>query len=71
MLRRMALVRTTRRNIQEDGILHSHRCENLRSYKMYALVMNILTTDLVPTAVNDNHLLVREGSPQEETYVIQ
>jgi hypothetical protein len=26
------LVRATRRNIQEDAILHSHRCENLRSY---------------------------------------
>jgi hypothetical protein len=28
------LVRTraTRRNIPEDAILHSHRCENLKSY---------------------------------------
>jgi hypothetical protein len=32
MLRRVALVRTTRRNIPEDGILHSHRRENLKSY---------------------------------------
>jgi hypothetical protein len=29
------LTRATRRNIQEDGILHSHRCENLKSYKKY------------------------------------
>jgi hypothetical protein len=26
------LTRTTRRNITEDGILHSHRRENLKSY---------------------------------------
>jgi hypothetical protein len=27
-----ALTRTTRHNIPEDAILHSHRCENLKSY---------------------------------------
>jgi hypothetical protein len=27
------LMKSTRRNIQEDGILHSHRCESLKSYK--------------------------------------
>jgi hypothetical protein len=27
------LTRFTRRNIPEDGILHSHRRENLKSYK--------------------------------------
>jgi hypothetical protein len=40
MLHRVALVRTdvseepsaTRRNIPEDTILHSHCCENLKSY---------------------------------------
>jgi hypothetical protein len=26
------LTRATRRNILEDTILHSHRCENLKSY---------------------------------------
>jgi hypothetical protein len=26
------LTRVTRRNIQEDAILHIHRCENLKSY---------------------------------------
>jgi hypothetical protein len=26
------LARATRHNIQEDGILHSHRRENLKSY---------------------------------------
>jgi hypothetical protein len=29
----MALVRATRRNIPEDGILHSHRRETLKSYE--------------------------------------
>jgi hypothetical protein len=28
-----ALTRATRRNIPEDAILHSHRRENLKSYK--------------------------------------
>jgi hypothetical protein len=28
--------RTTRRHIPEDGILHSHRCENLKSYMEYS-----------------------------------
>jgi hypothetical protein len=29
------LTRATRRNIQEDAILHSHRRENLKSYMNY------------------------------------
>jgi hypothetical protein len=29
-----ALTRPTRHHIQDDGILHSHRRENLRSYKL-------------------------------------
>jgi hypothetical protein len=35
MLRRVALVRATRRNIPEDTILHSHRRENLKSYVVF------------------------------------
>jgi hypothetical protein len=27
--------RSTRRHIPENGILHSHRCENLKSYMTY------------------------------------
>jgi hypothetical protein len=33
MLRRVALVTTTLRNIPEDAILHSHRREELKPYK--------------------------------------
>jgi hypothetical protein len=33
MLRGGDLTRATRRNIQEDGIDHCHRLENLKSYK--------------------------------------
>jgi hypothetical protein len=32
MLRRVALVKTTRLNIPGDAVLHSHRRENLKSY---------------------------------------
>jgi hypothetical protein len=34
------LKRATRRNIPEDGILHSHRRENLKSYDKYILLGN-------------------------------
>jgi hypothetical protein len=40
MLRRVALVvlaRATRHNIEEGGILHSHRRENLKSYRVCAV----------------------------------
>jgi hypothetical protein len=33
------LTRTTRRNITEDTILHSHRRENLKSYKSSLLCL--------------------------------
>jgi hypothetical protein len=38
MLHRVALVRTTRYNIPEDAILHSHHRENLKSY-IYAFFL--------------------------------
>jgi hypothetical protein len=31
-------IRATRRNIPEDGILHSHRRENLKSYKISTVI---------------------------------
>jgi hypothetical protein len=31
------LTRATRRNIQEDAILHSHSREKLKSYKLYTV----------------------------------
>jgi hypothetical protein len=45
MLRRVDF----RRNIPEEGILHSHRRENLKSYKeflSFEAVKNILTAEL-------------------------
>jgi hypothetical protein len=44
LLRRVALVRTTRRNNPEDTILHSHRRENLKSYTVY--VDLLMSTDV-------------------------
>jgi hypothetical protein len=35
------LTRATRRNIQEDTIIHSHLCENVKSYKIN-LILKIL-----------------------------
>jgi hypothetical protein len=31
------LTRATRRNIPEDGIIHSHRRENIKSYIIFTL----------------------------------
>jgi hypothetical protein len=31
------LTRATRRNIPEDTILHSHCCENLKSYNLFVV----------------------------------
>jgi hypothetical protein len=39
-----ALTRATRRNIPEDAILHSHRCENLKSYRRMSSSPNTVTT---------------------------
>jgi hypothetical protein len=33
--------RATRRNIQEDGILHNHRRENLKSYGIFLFLINL------------------------------
>jgi hypothetical protein len=37
------LTKATRRNIREDGILHSHRHENFKSYSVYALTLISIT----------------------------
>jgi hypothetical protein len=37
------LTRTTRRNIPEDGILHCHRCENLKSCNLVLLPVFVTT----------------------------
>jgi hypothetical protein len=37
------LTRATRRNIPEDGILHSHRQENLRPYTINVVLFIIFT----------------------------
>jgi hypothetical protein len=41
------LTRATRRNIPEDTILHSHRRENLKSYKEYSLLCIVQTGSAV------------------------
>jgi hypothetical protein len=44
MLRRLALVRTTLRNVPEDGIHHSHRRESLKSYENLNVYTNFIKT---------------------------
>jgi hypothetical protein len=36
------LTRATRRNISEDGILHSHCRENLKSYTIYVFMIDLV-----------------------------
>jgi hypothetical protein len=45
------LTRATRRNIPEDAILHSHRCENLKSYTILTNSMEMSTTQEVTSCV--------------------
>jgi hypothetical protein len=46
--------RFTRRHIPENGILHSHRCENLKSYlENFALFLIVLYLFFVFEAFND------------------
>jgi hypothetical protein len=50
------LTRATRRHIPEDGILHSHRLENLKSYTnlhVYVLWMNCSVANLLANSGQD------------------
>jgi hypothetical protein len=52
------LTRATQRNIPEDTILHSHRRENLKSYKsLHATVVKICTNvgDPIYHKSNESH----------------
>jgi hypothetical protein len=42
MLRRSVLTRATRRNINKDGVPHSHSRENLKSYMYYTRLSKVL-----------------------------
>jgi hypothetical protein len=54
MLRRntetSVLTKTTRRNIREDTILHSHRRENLKSYKLIQVLSNKYLKNMLAVA---------------------
>jgi hypothetical protein len=58
MLRRVALVRTTRRNIPEDIILHSNRRENLKSFIviLFNKFLHYSEIQLIVSYQMDNHL---------------
>jgi hypothetical protein len=53
------LTRATLRNIPEDGILHSHRRENLKSYMKNAVLWNI-RTQFLPR--HETHYVSATGS---------
>jgi hypothetical protein len=49
------LTRATLRNIPEDAILHSHRCENLKSYMLLPIFLHsmrqlLVTANVVPSS---------------------
>jgi hypothetical protein len=48
MLRCVAFVRATRRNIPEDTILHSHRRENLKSYNVILVSSTLQNVEIEP-----------------------
>jgi hypothetical protein len=45
------LTRTTRRNIPEDAIRHSYRCENLKSYHYARFESVYISSTVVPSAL--------------------
>jgi hypothetical protein len=45
------LTRATRRNIPEDAILHNHRRENLKSYKVRSIYILYLSPYLGPSTL--------------------
>jgi hypothetical protein len=51
------ITRATRLNMPEDPILHSHRCENLKSYILYKCCLTRLILDnpqqLLPSSKSD------------------
>jgi hypothetical protein len=53
----LVIKRATRRNNPEDTILHSHRRENIKSYKLYSISKHCLeihlTDMLFPSYMND------------------
>jgi hypothetical protein len=64
--------RSTRRLIPEDGILHSHCCENLKSYTRYhdsfvlcflslQTIVGIVRTSIRPQSLSSNFLAVRHS----------
>jgi hypothetical protein len=40
-------IRSTRRHIPEDGILHSHRRENLKSYKHFWVTASVVADKII------------------------
>jgi hypothetical protein len=50
------LTRATRRNIPEDTILHSHRCENLKSYNSDKFVGMLNINEIDVTGTNGSTL---------------
>jgi hypothetical protein len=45
------LTRATRRNVPEDSILHSHRRENLKSYKGHFVLLRSISYATTPAAL--------------------
>jgi hypothetical protein len=45
--------RVTRRNIPEDGILHSHRSENLKSHRVYVCFLSYVPKAIAVTGGGD------------------
>jgi hypothetical protein len=49
-----ALTGATRHNVREDGILHSYRSENLKSYKRFPVIISLFQTNSWYTVILDN-----------------
>jgi hypothetical protein len=52
------LQESTRRHLAKDGILHSHRCQNLKSYKLKVVYTTPLEVFLTGTSLNRSPIVV-------------
>jgi hypothetical protein len=65
--------RTTRRYIPEDGTLHNHRCENLKSCKMewvWGIETGLIAYTMKWIEEGEEEEEEKEGKEEEGTYVL-